>query len=86
MSRSPLVPTHAPLGPPPGSVFEEKLAKEAQARTEPVMVRCSGCEHAWPCAYLPMPLTTAAALMKDARCPKGCSRPIHLANMPVASS
>lgn len=40
------------------------------------LCRVAGCEHRWVIAYLPMKLTKAATLMKNATCPKcGDDRP-----------
>jgi hypothetical protein len=33
-------------------------------------VKCTPCDHAWIGAYLPMEVSTLAALMQHARCPK----------------
>lgn len=46
--------------------------EEALARTTPVNAICECCGWIWVVAYLPMPLSIAAALMGKAACPKGC--------------
>ena len=63
---------------------EHEAQLRAERAVEPMMVQCSTCGHAWPCAYLPQPLETAAALMIAARCPKGCDAKVTLANVPGA--
>lgn len=35
----------------------------------PFRAECKSCEHRWIFAWLPMPLMTAAKLMKGLRCP-----------------
>ncbi|MEN5278888.1 hypothetical protein ABE527_18325 [Brucella sp. TWI432] len=41
--------------------------------------QCGGCTHIWVVAYLPMELTKAATLMKNAACPNCASKSIFLA-------
>lgn len=59
--------------------FERQKA-EAQARLQPIVIRCGCCEHEWTCCYLPMPMSQAATMMKEAKCPKGCTAQTFLAN------
>lgn len=58
----------------------EALKAEARDRSDPIMVQCDVCEFVWPCAYLPMPLARAAALMQAAACPKGCDGRVMLSD------
>ena len=38
-------------------------------KTSALLVRCAQCGHVWPAAYLPMPLATAAGMLKRIGCP-----------------
>ncbi|MEK1896213.1 MAG: hypothetical protein AAAB20_23560 [Rhizobium sp.] len=52
----------------------------------PLKGRCGKCDHVFIVACLPMPLTTAAALMKRAACPTcGNLKPIYIATEETAS-
>ena len=39
------------------------------ADKQPCHAKCKSCDHRWIFAWLPMPLQTAAKLMKGLRCP-----------------
>lgn len=62
-----------PIKPDFAAELAEREKAAAAERTRPVVAHCPTCEHDWTVCYLPMPIDTAAALMKAARCPKGCS-------------
>jgi hypothetical protein len=47
---------------------------------QPLLVRCSKCNHVWTAAWLPMPLGVAGRLLKRIACPvcAASSRSIYL--------
>lgn len=36
---------------------------------KPFWAKCGGCNHCWPCAYLPMSLERAGKLLQGLSCP-----------------
>lgn len=52
----------------------------------PQHVSCSSCHHVWVGLYLPMPMATAARVLKSLRCPM-CGAPsskLRMAEAPKA--
>ena len=45
------------------------MSVEPASDRKPFWAKCTGCQHCWPAAYLPMEIFAAAKLMKAARCP-----------------
>lgn len=45
------------------------MSENSAADRKPFWAKCTGCQHCWPAAYLPMELFAAAKLMKAVKCP-----------------
>jgi DNA-directed RNA polymerase subunit RPC12/RpoP len=41
-------------------------------------VQCRKCRHRWTAAYLPMPMASAAALLRGVRCPMCAANSRHI--------